>query len=288
MKEKYQCLVAGFAELDMDMKKNPYTMDSLVDDIYTHLDEEDIPVFQLLQLRTDIYNIARYIDENVEEKEENTYYEHGGTLGARQLDEIMHRKNMPVPDVFPVSHNDFIEYCIAYYKNGKEIVSGKTWEDQFLSIYFEFAAQFNNAFIKKWLEFEQNIRNLQVAVLSSGKNFGLEKKIVGENEFTQALQTVKSKDFGLSGEYDYVEKMLAAMDDDDLVEQEKAIDREKWRKLDEFITFNYFSLDVVLAYFAKYSIAQRWLSMDEEKGETYFEEVFNTLLHADNIVSEDV
>lgn len=277
MKEKYQCLVAGLAELDMDMKKSPYSVDALVDELYTYLDAKDISLLQLLQIRIDLYNMGRLIDA----ESDHISYRPGGLLSKSELETLMQAKSIPEPDIFPATHMDFLIYCVAHYKSGQELVSGKVWEDQFLTLYFQYASQYrNNSFIQLWLGFEENLRNLQTAVLAQEYPVDLTNKLIGENEFAQALQTVKSKDFGLSGEYDYVENVLAAMGEENLLIQERMLDQVKWHKLEAFLTFHYFSVDVVLAYFVRFTIAARWLDLDQEDGQQHFTSLFQHLIES--------
>lgn len=69
------------------------------------------------------------------------------------------------------------------------------------------------------------------------------KEVIGSNEFAVALRTSNAKDFGLTLDYPYVEKVIALMDNDNLVERERGLDLIIWHFLDEAVTFDYFSLE---------------------------------------------
>ena len=92
------------------------------------------------------------------------------------------------------------------------------------------------------------------------------KEVIGSNEFAVALRTSNAKDFGLTLDYPYVEKVIALMDNDNLVERERGLDLIIWHFLDEAVTFDYFSLERVISYMLRLMIVERWSKMVQSPG----------------------
>ena len=129
------------------------------------------------------------------------------------------------------------------------------------------------------------------------------KEVIGSNEFAVALRTSNAKDFsdswktlhisspvgcrlssynhntsnakdfGLTLDYPYVEKVIALMDNDNLVERERGLDLIIWHFLDEAVTFDYFSLERVISYMLRLMIVERWSKMSSESGRKVFMEM---------------
>lgn len=56
----------------------------------------------------------------------------------------------------------------------------------------------------------------------------------------------------------------------DILERERGIDNLMWEKIDEVTLFNYFDINVILAFIAKLHIISRWLKLDEKTGREMF------------------
>ena len=99
------------------------------------------------------------------------------------------------------------------------------------------------------------------------------REVIGNNEFAMALRTSNARDFGLGMEYPYVEKVIALMENDNLVERERGIDLLVWNFLDEAVVFEYFSLERVISYLLRLMIVERWSRMSSESGRKVFMEM---------------
>lgn len=97
--------------------------------------------------------------------------------------------------------------------------------------------------------------------------------MIGNNEFSIALRTSNAKDFGLAMDYPFAEKVIALMENDNLVERERGLDLIYWNFLDEAVTFEYFSLERVISYMLRLMIVERWSKMNSESGRKVFMEL---------------
>jgi hypothetical protein len=105
----------------------------------------------------------------------------------------------------------------------------------------------------------------------------MDEELIREDDITDTLKKSHARDFGLSSEIDYIEKLISILESKNLLDREKNIDLLKWDYLDELITFHYFSIEVVLSYMIKLFIVDRWMKLDEETGKQLFEKFLNDL-----------
>jgi hypothetical protein len=91
------------------------------------------------------------------------------------------------------------------------------------------------------------------------------------------MRRSNSRDLGLTSEWPWIERVVQIVEIPDLLAREKAIDQLRWNFLDELNTFNYFSLEVLLAYYIKLGIIERWLKLDKATGEELFRQLLGDL-----------
>jgi hypothetical protein len=97
---------------------------------------------------------------------------------------------------------------------------------------------------------------------------------VGGGEVVEQLHRSSAADFGLRGELSYIDALISAMDEQNMVEKERKIDLIRWSVASELSTFDYFSLDAVLAYLVRVNLVARWTVLDAKTGR----EMFNKLM----------
>ncbi|MCQ2120157.1 MAG: DUF2764 domain-containing protein [Bacteroidales bacterium] len=114
-----------------------------------------------------------------------------------------------------------------------------------------------NSFIRNYFTFDLCVRNGKARFLN--KAFGMPAD----------QDTINIWD----GEFIEAGKLQEALEAEDLITREKNLDDLMWRKIEEITTFNYFDLDVVLAFVAKLHIIYRWLSLDPETGKEMFDKL---------------
>ena len=159
---------------------------------------------------------------------------------------------------------DFKEEHLRYDVSPENVLS---W------MYYDYMMKADNQLVKRYAEFSMNLKNLVTAL--NARKYGMEvaKEVIGSNEFAVALRTSNAKDFGLTLDYPYVEKVIALMDNDNLVERERGLDLIIWHFLDEAVTFDYFSLERVISYMLRLMIVERWSKMSSESGRKVFMEM---------------
>ena len=131
--------------------------------------------------------------------------------------------------------------------------------------------QAKNRFIRDWFAFNQDMNNVLVAQICRKHGFDVKQQIVGQGEVAEQLRTHTSqKDFGLNelpGDY---QAILALAQIEDLMQREKAMDAIRFEWLQDRTEFDFFSAEMVFAYYLEAVMLHRWSLLTIEEGEKVF------------------
>ena len=128
-----------------------------------------------------------------------------------------------------------------------------------------------NRFVKEWFTFNRDINNVMVAQICRKHGFNAKQQIVGEDEVAEQLRTHSTqKDFGLNELLGDYQAVLALAQIEDLMQREKAIDAIRFEWLQERTEFDFFSPEMVFAYYLKAVMLHRWSILTVEEGERVF------------------
>jgi len=131
-----------------------------------------------------------------------------------------------------------------------------------------------NRFVRDWFSFNQDMNNVLVAQICRKHGFDVKRQIVGEGEVAEQLRThTTQKDFGLNelpGDY---QSVLALAQIEDLMAREKAMDAIRFEWLQERTEFDFFSPEMVFAYYLEAVMLHRWSILTVEEGEKIFREL---------------
>ena len=111
-------------------------------------------------------------------------------------------------------------------------------------------------FIRGYFGFDLDVRNARAAFLNKAleRAEGLDLITLGEEP----------------REAEDPARIAAILACDDILEREKSLDLLMWEKADSLTIFDYFDLDLILAFIAKLRIASRWAALDEKTGREMF------------------
>ena len=132
----------------------------------------------------------------------------------------------------------------------------------------------NNRFIREWFGFNQDMNNVLVAQICRKHGFDVRQQIVGQGEIAEQLRThTTQKDFGLNEVMDNAQEILALAQIEDLMQREKAIDAIRFEWLQSRTEFDFFSVEMVYAYYLEAVMLHRWSILTVEEGEKVFREM---------------
>ena len=132
----------------------------------------------------------------------------------------------------------------------------------------------NNRFIRAWFAFNRDMNNVLVAQICRKHGFDVKKQIVGEGEVAEQLRThTTQKDFGLNEVPGDWTEILALAGIENLLQREKAMDAIRFEWLQSRTEFDFFSAEMVFAYYLEALMLHRWSLLTIEEGEKVFREM---------------
>lgn len=258
IKNNYYSLIAGLPEVSWDDRKLSLTVNGFRELAREDLKEEDMQLVDLFFLPVDHVQLLRLLTKMGPDPELPTLF---------SVNEMEEEIAVPNHILLP-----YMNQFVADYKEG-ELKYDATPENVLSRMYYDYMMASENRFVREYAEFSMNVRNLVVALNSRKYKRDIGAEVIGDNEFSQALRTAVSKDFGLSQDYPYVEKVLALMANPNLVERERGLDLLYWDFIDESVVFEYFTIERVLSFLLELMIVERWSKMSTESGRKVFMEM---------------
>ena len=269
MSKYYYYLVAGLPELTLEDSKLSYTVADFKAELYPDLSDEDKKLIDLFYLKFDNANVLKLL------KDKDAAIDPRGNYSAEELLEFISslKDGDEVADaVFP----SYLSTFIAEYFNipaEDEFLH----EDRLAALYYEYAMKCKNKFVSSWFAFNLTMNNILVALTARKFKMDIAPLIVGDMEVCEALRTSGARDFGLTGEVDFLDQLVKISETEELVEREKKIDQLRWNWMEETTFFNYFTVERLFVFLLQLEMIERWISLDKEKGNQLFRSIIATL-----------
>ena len=129
--------------------------------------------------------------------------------------------------------------------------------DQLNEDFYKRALAHKNRFVREWFAFDLDLRNAVVAYLND--SLGREK---GQDQIL--LKGREKVPFPERAQADTI------LHGTDILDRERGLDELRWQKIDEITLWDYFNIDVILAFVCKLKIIDRWLQLDPASGRALF------------------
>ena len=269
MSKYYYYLVAGLPELTLEDSKLSYTVADFKAELYPNLSDEDKRLIDLFYLKFDNANVLKLL------KDKDAAIDPRGNYSAEELAEFISllKDGDEVADaVFPSYLSTFIS---EYFNTPAE--DDFLYEDRLAALYYEYAMKCKNKFVSSWFAFNLTMNNILVALTARKFKMDIAPLIVGDTEVCEALRTSGARDFGLTGEVDFLDQLVKISETEELVEREKKIDQLRWNWMEEATFFNYFTIERLFVFLLQLEMIERWISLDKEKGNQLFRSIIATL-----------
>lgn len=254
----YIAFIAGLPEISWDDRKLSLTVAEFREQAKDYIRGKDEKLLDLFFLPNDNAQILLLLNRQEPNPALQTVY------SLKQLEEQVQEPDSLLPAYLREFIADFRDEHLKYDVAPENVLS---W------MYYDYMMGADNRLVSRYAEFSMNLKNLVTALNSRRHGRDVAKEVIGDNEFAAALRTSNSKDFGLAMDYPYVEKVIALMEGDNLVERERGIDLLIWNFLDDAVVFEYFSIERVISYLLKLMIVERWSKMSSETGRQVFMEL---------------
>lgn len=269
MSKYYYYLVAGLPELTLEDSKLSYTVADFKAELYPDLSDEDKKLIDLFYLKFDNANVLKLL------KDKDAAIDLRGNYSAEELVEFISslKEGDEIADaVFPSYLSTFI---FEYFNATAE--DDFLYEDRLAALYYEYAMKCKNKFVSSWFAFNLTMNNILVALTARKFKMDIAPLIVGDTEVCEALRTSGARDFGLTGEVDFLDQLVKISETEELVEREKKIDQLRWNWMEEATFFNYFTVERLFVFLLQLEMIERWISLDKEKGNQLFRSIIVTL-----------
>lgn len=278
MSKYYYYLVAGLPELTLEDSKLSYTVADFKTELYPDLSDEDKKLIDLFYLKFDNANVLKLL------KDKDAVIDPRGIYSAEELTEFISllKDGDEVADaMFPSYLSTFIS---EYFNTPAE--DEFLHEDRLAALYYDYAMKCRNKFVSSWFEFNLTMNNILVALTARKFKMDIAPLIVGDTEVCEALRTSGARDFGLTGEVDFLDQLVKISETEELVEREKKIDQLRWNWMEEATFFNYFTIERLFVFLLQLEMIERWISLDKEKGNQLFRSIIATLKNEVQIPAE--
>lgn len=131
--------------------------------------------------------------------------------------------------------------------------------------FYRKAVNSGNIFIREYFRSDLHVRNAKVRYLNKALGRDSEQDTIKRTEDEPEIKGLE--------EFNEAPQVEAALNTDDILGREKALDDLMWEKIDSLTTFDYFDLNAILGFIAKLHIINRWLKLDEATGREMFKKL---------------
>ena len=263
----YYALVAGLREYTLDAENKGFDAKEIVEEILEVVSKGDAAAVKLLYAYYDCENLINL---------RNGSSAHNA-LGNLSREEI--EAEMANPTHLPGRVANVIRaYANPEGEEAETVDVGKRFEKSLFEAYYEECAGSKCRFLREWSSFDRTMRNITAAAVARSQSRPIEEVTIGEGDVVEQLQRSSAADFGLRGEYAFVDGVIAAVNDEqNLLEKERKIDLIRWNEANELVTFDYFDINAVMAYLVKVNMVARWSVLDVRHGREMFERLLAEL-----------
>ncbi len=269
LKKEYYCLVSGLPDLFFNENKLLVNSLELREELKTTLSGKDFDLIKLLFLPFDNENLLTLWFNR-----EKTFHS-SGIFSKKDIEWQLSPENEVIK--LPLYMLQFIQWIKK--RESKEL--NTEVENILHALFYEFALQSKNDFIRNWFMFELDIKNILTAFNCIRYGYELSEQLIKVKQDNNSYSLLLSK--RLKHEYfdddlPFSEQIFkVAESDSSLFEREKALDKIKWDYLDENTFFHYFTIEKVFSYVVKLLITERWLKLDAETGKSLLDRLMNDL-----------
>ena len=267
---EYYYLVAGLREWTLDSDTKGFDVREIVDEILVELTKSDREAVRLLYAYYDCENI-------IARRAQRDRYNQLGNLTVEQIDEMLNQRRYSLlPERVAKVVKLYVEADDE--ERDEEFVPTERFEKAVFEAYYEDLAHSKCRFLNGWGEFDRNLRNIAAAVAAREAGRSVADVVVGEGDVVEQLKRSSAADFGLRGELQYIDAVIAAVSDEkNIVEKERKIDAIRWSEAEEIAVFDFFNINFILSYLVKVNIVARWTLLSPEVGREMLNRLMNEL-----------
>ena len=265
MSNGYYYLIASLPELNLTDKNVQFDLVSYRDYIFDSLDARDAQQLKILYYPFDIINLGNLI------KKREVDWNKGGNYSRSALEAMLQE-----PTTFP-------DFLLPFYEetNGHwDEWSVKKLNNYAITLYLDWSLTKSNNFLRKWLDFDQNLINVLVYLNCEKSKLSLQEEILGNNFEAEYLRETKTGIANLDW-WDFpVRSVQSQFNNPNIALRENLIDELRWNYVSELEEDYSFGIEVLLAQAIRLRIINRNIVNTEEAGKEHLQYLM------DNIINE--
>ncbi|MBE0638390.1 MAG: DUF2764 family protein [Bacteroidales bacterium] len=262
-KTEYFYLVAGLPDLLLDEGKLKLAAADLREDWKDDLHPDDYQLFKELFRKYDNTNLLNLLLKSGVDFDPRGNY---------SLDFLEEQIKEPTRDIL-----HYMYHFILDFKAENQDDMAKSWENILEERFFNYLGTLENTFLKSWYELQLSMGNVLTALNCRQYKLPVEPQMIGSNFVVENVLRSNARDFGLMQDFPEVEQILAAWENNNMLDREKALDLMKWQWIDDQVFFHYFTIERLLAFVIQLEMVERWLLLDRTEGERLFRKLLKNL-----------
>ena len=267
---EYYYLVAGLREWTLESDTKGFDVREIVDEILAELSKSDRVAVRLLYAYYDCENVIAYYAKR---ERHNAL----GNLTHEEIEDVFTSRNY---DLLPKNVAKVVKYFNEKddEEQEDEMVINDSFERAVFEAYYRDLAESKCSFLRAWGEFDRNLRNIAAALAAREAGRSVADVVVGGGDVVEQLKHSSASDFGLRGELQYIDAVIAAVSDEkNIVEKERKIDKVRENHAWEIAVFDFFNINFILSYLVRVNIVARWMLLSPEVGRQMLERLMSDL-----------
>jgi len=254
MSNGYYYLIASLPELNLTDKNVQFDLVSYRDYIFNSLDANDAQQLKILYYPFDIINLGNLI------KKREVDWNKAGNYSQSALEAMLQE-----PTTFP-------DFLLPFYEKTNRNWDGwsvKQLTNYATTLYLDWFLTKSNNFLRKWLDFDQNLNNLLVFLNCKKYKLSWQEEILGNNFEAEYLRETKTEIANLDW-WDFpVKDVQSQFNNPNIAVREYLNDELRWNYISELEAGYSFGIEVLLAYAIRLRIINRNIVNTEEAGKEH-------------------
>jgi hypothetical protein len=180
-----------------------------------------------------------------------------GNFTEKQL-----REGLAQPDLLPDFLREFIEDNIR----NREKKSEKTLLNEATTYFVDWCKSIKNPLLKRWMHFENNLKNLLIWLNSHKFDLDPTKELVGNHFEADYLRQTEKDQIDLKAWEYHFRDVLTHYDNSNIAVREFIIDEMRWHYLNELEESYIFGIERLLCFAIRLQLINRNIAATEEDG----------------------
>lgn len=258
MSKAYYALITSLPELSINDKSVPYTAVEFRDAVKEELAPED---FELLCILYYPFDIVNFVNLSLGGDQE---WQYGGNLSREEMED-----GIKMPELLPAFFNQFFDNHDNSWKEWgeKKLINAVT------SAYLDWSSNIENDFVKRWIKFDQNLKNLLIWLNAKKFEMDASEHVLGSSNEAEYLRDTGPDDLNLKSWDNPFKEALTHFDNPDIAVREFVIDKMRWDYLNELEEKYTFERERLLAFALRVQMIDRNIKATEDKGSQRLEEL---------------